>query len=204
VISNTRSGVRGRGLCVAAAGLFVALATVGCGLGVFDNFAPLRPTDNFHVIEEGKAYRSAQLDASTLRLVVEALGIRTVVNLRGENEGEKWYDNEKAALDELGVTLVDIRMSARELPARAELLKLYDTFVGAEGPILIHCRGGADRTGAAAAIWRMVVMGEDKRTAARELCVCYGHFELATPEMDELVEMFQPSREWIENEYPVP
>ncbi len=182
----------------------VTLALAGCGYGVYDNFAPLRLTDNFHVIEWGRAYRSAQLDTETLGLLIDFLDIKTVVNLRGENESEPWYDNERTLLEARGVEFVDIRMSANELPPRAELLKLYDTFLTAEEPILMHCRAGADRTGAAAAIWRMVVLGDSREDAARELCICYGHFQAATPEMDELVRIFQPDRTWIEEEYPGP
>jgi len=182
----------------------VTLTLAGCGYGVYDNFAPLRLTDNFHVIEWGRAYRSAQLDTQTLGLLVDILGIRTVVNLRGENESEPWYDNESTLLEARGVELVDVRMSANELPPRAELLKLYDTFLTAEEPILMHCRAGSDRVGAAAAIWRMVVLGDDREEAAQELCICYGHFQAATPEMDELVRIFQPDRSWIEREYPAP
>lgn len=179
-------------------------AVVGCGLGVYDGFAPLRPTDNFRVIEPDRAYRSAQVDAETLTWLVDVLDIQTVINLRGENASETWYDNEKAALDAKGVTLVDIRMSASALPPREELLKLYDTFLTAAEPILIHCQAGADRTGAAAAIWRMVVLGDQREQAAQELCICYGHFEPITPAMDELVRIFQPDRTWIETDYPEP
>ena len=178
-----------------------AITLVGCGYGVYDNFAPLRLTDNVHVIEWGRAYRTAQLDTETLGLLVDLLGIRTVINLRGENVSEPWYDNERALLDARGVEMVDIRMSANQLPPRAELLKLYDTFLTVEEPLLIHCQAGVDRTGAAAAIWRMVVLGDSREAAGRELCICYGHFEAATPEMDELVRIFEPDRTWIEEEY---
>lgn len=185
-------------LLLATAGLFT-----GCGLGEFDGYAPLTVFDNFRVIEDRRAYRCAQLDAESLSLVFDTYGIRTVINLRGENEGVGWYDNERAAAEKAGVTLVSIRMSAGELPPRGELLKLYDAFQTAQYPILIHCQSGADRTGAASAIWRMVVRGDSREAAMTELSPLYGHFEAAHPEMDQLVRMFQPDREWIENVYPV-
>lgn len=174
----------------------------GCGLGASDNFPLPRPTDNIHPIVWGRAYRSAQVDETTLNLLVDVLGIKTVFNLRGENRDKDWYDREQALLEARGVALIDIRMSARSLPSGETLLQLYDGFLAAEEPILIHCNAGADRTGAAAVIWRMVVLGEPKETASRELSLFYGHFEPATPEMDRLVELFVPDRAWIEEEYP--
>jgi protein tyrosine/serine phosphatase len=188
----------GRARASALAGL---VFLTGCGLGVDDKFPLPRATDNIHPIAWGRAYRSAQVDASTLGLLVDVLGLKTVFNLRGENDGETWYENEKALLASKGVELIDVRMSAHELPAREELLRLYDGFLAAEEPILIHCNAGADRAGAAAAIWRMAVLGESRATAKRELKVRYGHFEFATPEMDELVNTFEPDRAWIVDEY---
>lgn len=182
----------------------MALVATGCGWGAADDYAPLTVTDNFRVIAKGQAYRSAQLDAESLRLVAQEYGIRTIVNLRGPNPGRAWYDNERAVAAELGLTHVDVRMSAHALPDRATLLLLHDTLTTAEEPILLHCQGGADRTGAAAAIWRMVVAGHSRAAAARELSPVFGHFRAQTPRMDELVEMFVPDRAWIEHEYAGP
>jgi len=180
--------------------LTVVLA--GCGLGELDDYPPLTVWDNFRIIADGQAYRSAQLDSTTLELVIEQYGIRTIINLRGEDDDALWYKRERTVAAEHGVTLVDIPMSAGRLPPRASLLRLYDTYRSAEYPILIHCKGGADRTGAAAAIWRMVMQGAPREIAALELSPLYGHFAAAQPAMDRLVQIFEPRREWIETEYP--
>ncbi len=180
------------------------LVLAGCGLGQYDDYAPLTVFDNFRTIEADRAYRSAQLDAETLRLVIDLYGIRTIVNLRGENEEERWYQNEREVAAETGAKLVDIGMSANSLPSRDALLKLYDTYESAQYPLLIHCQAGSDRTGAAAAIWRMVVRGESRDAALAELSPLYGHFEAVHPEMDQLVRMFEPDRSWIERDYAGP
>ncbi len=164
----------------------------------------LPPLDNFHTLVPGVAYRSAQLDPGTLRRVIEAYGIRTIVNLRGENPGAPWFDGEQAVADDLGVTLVSARWSASALPSRDELLRVYDAFQSAAYPLLIHCEGGSDRTGAAAAIWRMEINGDSRAVAATELSPAYGHFAALHPAMDQLVQMFQNDRNWIVSEYPAP
>jgi len=182
--------------------LLVCTTWPGCGVGVYDHYAPLTVLDNFRVITPGQAYRSAQLDADSLALVLERYGIRTVINLRGEQDDEPWYQAERSVIENAGAALVDIPMSASALPPTESLLKLYDTFLAADYPILIHCQGGADRTGAAAALWRMVVRGDSRADASTELSPLYGHFEPVHPAMDELVAIFQPDRGWIEDEYP--
>lgn len=185
-------------LCVPA---LAALMVAGCGLGAVDDYAPLALTDNFRILDEGKAYRSAQIDASTLKLVVGDYGIKTIINLRGANPGDVWYEREKAAAQELGVQHIDISMSATRMPPREVLLQVYDALTTAEYPILIHCQAGADRTGAVSAMYRMVVQGQPRAVAMQELSPAYGHFALATPAMDRLVAVFEPDRTWIETQY---
>lgn len=157
--------------------------------------------DNFHAIAPQRAFRSGQLSAETLKQVLRQHGIRTVINLRGANPDEPWYRNEVRACAEAGVTLVDVRMSARNLPAREELLKLFDAFATASEPLLMHCESGADRSGAAAAIWRMQIMGHAREDARAELSLRYGHLRWKYPKMDELIERLKPEREWILNEF---
>jgi hypothetical protein len=99
------------------------------------------------------------------------------------------------------VELIDIPMSAYHLPAPPVLLALYEALTGAEHPIWIHCLAGADRTGAAAAIWCMSVLGQSNQEAAQQLSPAYGHLSAVTPAMDYLVAIFQPDPDWILDEY---
>ena len=79
--------------------------------GGSDGIAPLPA--NLAVVEEGRAYRSAQPSAEGLATLVGRYGIRTVVNLRGPNAGQPWYDEEVAACEELGVTLANHAMNSK-------------------------------------------------------------------------------------------
>jgi len=184
---------------VCLVGLVLVFVTSACDSGV-----PVPPGSlpfNFHVVAEGLVYRSAQPTPEGLLTAFDRFGIRTVINLRGESPGESWWERERETCEAAGVAMIDIRMSAQSLPSRESLLKLYDAFLWAEYPILIHCQGGADRTGAAAAIWRMVVLNESNNNAKAELSPEFFHFEPFAPAMDRLVEVFVPDRDWIADVY---
>jgi protein tyrosine phosphatase (PTP) superfamily phosphohydrolase (DUF442 family) len=155
---------------------------------------------NFHVIDPDRCYRSAQLDAETLETVVREHGIRTVINLRGPNPGEPWYDDEVATTARLGVEQIDIGMSAQRLPHRRDLLRLLEAFDDAERPVLIHCLQGADRSGEAAALYRIECMGASKDEALEELSLCYGHLGFWYPAKRHLVEIYG-GREWARDGY---
>lgn len=152
---------------------------------------------NFHVIEPGQAYRSAQPDAAGLENVISQLGIKTVVNLRGTNTGKPWYDAEAQVCEAMGITLANHAMSAKSLPSGELLADIIDTLQTAEHPILIHCAGGSDRSGAISAIYRILILGHDKHDALLELSPFYLHFRNYAPCMDTLAELYEPTPEWL-------
>ncbi len=164
--------------------------------------SPLTPLDNFYPIVDGRAYRGAQVRGETLAYLARRYGIKTVVNLRGANPGAQWYESEKADCARLGLRMIDVRLSASELPAPESLLALLDAFEPENEPLLMHCRGGADRSGMAAALWRRVALGEDAESAGGQLSFLFGHFRNVHPEMFDMVKMFVPSRAWAETQYP--
>ncbi|EPR43084.1 protein tyrosine/serine phosphatase [Desulfovibrio sp. X2] len=144
---------------------------------------------NFHAVTAGEAYRSAQMDRDELEHYVRAFGIRTVVNLRGGQRGAAWYDEEVATCRALGVGHVDIALSATSAPAPAKLRRLLSIFRSAPRPILVHCKSGADRSGLAAALWKLVIDGESAKSAARQLSLRYGHMPLGpTQAMDRCLD----------------
>lgn len=108
-------------------------------------------TTNFHVVEEGRFYRSAQLDTNTLEKKIKEYNIKTVVNLRGERLGEGWYEAEKKLCERLGVKYVSIAFSSK--PSKQRIEELLSVFDGARYPIHVHCEGGRDRAGLASVIY---------------------------------------------------
>ena len=105
----------------------------------------LQVTGNFHAVIPGEYYRSAQVDRASLSEWTREHRIRSVVNLRGANPGDAWYDEEVAASAELGLVHYDFRMSAADHIPPAEAKALLDLLRAAPKPVLVHCRRAAGR-----------------------------------------------------------
>lgn len=131
---------------------------------------------NFATVEAGDLYRSAQLRPSQLAQVTQEHRLRSVLNLRGAHLGAPWYDEELNAASTLGLQHLDLRFSANEEATLAQMDELVDALRRAPKPVLVHCMGGADRTGLAVALYRYAVRGEDSGQAQTGLSARYGHF----------------------------
>ena len=146
--------------------LLVVLGVAGYGFYVRITLA------NFRVIVEGKAYRSAQPDAEELTSWVKKYGLKTVINLRGENS-RQYYLDEKRVLDQAGVQLISMRFSAGRRPTIEEVKQLIDALETAERPILIHCMAGVDRSGLASVLAAMLIGEQKYRDAMEQLSLKY-------------------------------
>lgn len=163
------SKTRRRRLAVLAAVMAAPIAMGGWALG-------LHVTGNIHVVEPRALYRSAQLTGQDLDAVINQYGIRTVINLRGDNTGASWYDDEISVAQRRGVNHIDVRMSARSMPTASTINELLIAMRITPRPILIHCKDGADRTGFAAAVYELLLARQSPDTAGRQLSFRYGHF----------------------------
>ncbi|NIA09084.1 MAG: protein tyrosine phosphatase [Nitrospiraceae bacterium] len=135
----------------------------------------LEEQGNFHTITQGEAYRSAQMDRDELEYYIPKFGIKSVINLRGRHPKKEWWKIEEDVCQRLGVRHFDIAMSASKAPSPAKIRLLLTIFQTAPRPVLVHCKAGSDRSGLAAAIWKVVIDKEPKSEAKKQLSIVYGH-----------------------------
>jgi len=156
---------------------------------------------NFHAVEKGALYRSAQPTGGDLEMIVNKYGIKSVINLRGANPGQNWYDNELIVSEQYGLKRVDISMSAERLPHKQDLVKLLDAFRDLPRPILVHCMAGADRTGEAAAIFAFDHMQMSRSEASGQLHPYYGHIPDLYPAKTYFFNKVYESEKWARESY---
>ncbi len=155
----------------------------------------------FYEVDPGRLYRAPQPSAADLEKYINENGIKTVINLRGEGTGNRWYDEEVKVLNKYNVKLVNIGMSAKRLPHKNDLIKLMDTFETAEKPMLIHCRAGVDRTGEAAAMYEMMYMNKTKEEALEMLSPSFAHFEQFMPAKRYFIRDLWQGEDWARDQY---
>nr|ADI87699.1 hypothetical protein LW2_0240 [uncultured Nitrospirae bacterium MY2-3C] len=149
---------------------------------------------NFHVITQGKAYRSAQLEQRQLQYYINNYGIRSILNLRGQNPRAAWYETEVRFSGLHNIAHYDIALSSAREPTARELNELMRIFAEAPRPILIHCWSGSDRSGLVAAMWKVVVEKEPKAKAHRQLSILYGHLPFGDAAvLDRFFEKWSPA-----------
>lgn len=151
---------------------------------------------NFHEVIPGELYRSAQLDDTELAKKIRRYHIRSVINLRGENPGNAWYDQEVSTSRAAGIAHIDFRMSSKHELNFSEAQRLIATMRDAPKPLLIHCRAGADRTGLASAIYLAAIAKRGEWAAEMQLWPIYGHLPLQFNDamaMNRTFESLEPS-----------
>lgn len=150
-----------------------AIGLTAAGFGGYLVFLQL--SGNFHTVIDGELYRSAQPTAGQLETYVHDHGIKTVINLRGESTGARWYVDEIAAAKRLDINHIDFRMSASRGLSTDQAEALVAILRAAPKPILIHCAAGADRTGLVSVIYSERIAGINEDVAENQLSIRFGH-----------------------------
>ncbi|MEO6786146.1 MAG: tyrosine-protein phosphatase [Chthoniobacteraceae bacterium] len=106
-------------------------------------------------------YRSAQPDAAGMR-ELEKLGVKTVIDLRALNDDDKEARGTKLRLQR-------VKMNAWHIEDE-DIVKVLALLRRKEnGPFLVHCHHGSDRTGVVCAMYRIVEQNWSREDAIGEL-----------------------------------
>ncbi len=162
---------------------------------------------NFYQIAPG-VYRSNQPTHARFRRYA-AMGIRTVINLRGEDK-RAHYLFERESCERLGLTLVNTKLNARHAVAAERILEVIEALRHAERPLMFHCKSGADRAGFVAAMYLLVFEGRPVAEARRQLGLKYLHLKSTkTGVQDYILDVYEARltrgaisfEDWLRQEY---
>lgn len=120
---------------------------------------PLPGAENFYKVNDD-LYRAAQPSKEAFGHY-EALGIRTIVNLRANHSDAGEIEGTNLVLTEIPINTWNI--------TDADVVAALRAIKAAEKPVLVHCQHGADRTGTIIAMVRLVLQGWTKEQALDEL-----------------------------------
>lgn len=145
------------------------------GLLLFGAYGYVHGGGNYHEVEKGVLYRSSRLSTEKLEHLVIAEGVKTILNLCGEQPGVAWYEGEKSCAQRQGVKFISLGLSANTPLDAKQLASLVAILRDAPKPLLVHCRAGSDRTGLVCALF-VASQGGSYRDANNQLSLYYGHF----------------------------
>lgn len=123
---------------------------------------------NFYKVDE-HVYRGAQPTEEGLRYLAD-LGLKTVVDLR---ESDARSAREAKLVTALGMRYINIPMTGLTPPSEAEITRILALLEDSNsGGVFVHCKRGADRTGAVIAAYRIDRDHWDNYRALKEALSC--------------------------------
>lgn len=128
---------------------------------------------NLHLVAEG-IWRANQPQPHHLRYMKSELGLRTLINLRGESQ-KGYYLLEREMCAALDIQLIDFKMFSRDIPAPERIMEAKALFDSITYPAVMHCKSGADRTGITAALYLILKCGVSVEIARKQLSLKYLH-----------------------------
>jgi len=144
--------------------LFMAQVSWAGESGRPENWAvpiELQGVDNLHKVNEN-LYRSGQPTGAGMKNLKEKIGIKTVINLRVIHSDSDEVRGTGLLNEELSVK--PWRLEDEDVVRVLRLIRNKEN-----GPFLIHCHYGADRTGLMSAMYRIVEQGWTKDEAIEEM-----------------------------------
>ena len=126
--------------------------------------APVAGVGNFYQVNE-HIYRGAQPTDDGFQSLAK-LGVKTIIDLR-ETDGRSAL--EKKAVEANGMRYINIPLRGMSAPSAADVDKIMALFNDEKaGPVFVHCKRGADRTGTVVACYRIAHDRWDNAKALQE------------------------------------
>ena len=168
---------------------------------------------NFHTVIPNEVYRSAQLSPETLGRRIREFRLRSVINLRSDEETRSRYKEEQEITEVHGADFHLIRLSVF-MPPRGTLRQLVHLLNTARRPYLLHCARGVERSGIASAM-AILLSGGTIDEARKQFSVTYGFVPLiCKPDLPKVLDDYEqwlsvrgwshtPGHftRWVENDY---
>ena len=150
---------------------FRAVETTGMGVGtLYRSSSPVRPAYN----------RNAEADAALQNAL-----ICTVMNMADSEEAMKSYpDYILTAYAHCDIIALDMKVDFASEEFRAGLADGFRYLASHEGPYLIHCQEGKDRTGFACAVLECL-MGADTDEVVEDYMITYYNFYGIGPDSEQ-------------------
>jgi protein tyrosine/serine phosphatase len=169
--------------------IILAAVLVAC-LGTGGYYVYVRyVTANFHCVEPGEVYRSAQPSPGQLAKWIQRYGLKTILNLRGESSRD--LVSEKAVADQYGVALINVGLPNHKPPEASQLMHLAEAIEAAQRPFLLHCLAGADRSGLASVMARMAIGGMPYDRSREQMDIKYLHVDTPADHVADVLDEYE-------------
>ena len=131
---------------------------------VWASAAQIHGINNFHEVDQD-VYRGGQPTSEGIKYLAQ-IGVKVVLDLRGHDARAV---AEQHMVEAAGMRYVNVPMSGLTPPTSTQIgtaLTLLED--PSAGPVFVHCRRGADRTGAVVAAYRIEHSKWDNAKALKE------------------------------------
>jgi protein tyrosine/serine phosphatase len=146
--------------------LLFALALPALALPALAGSSP-QGIKNFYQVDQN-VYRGAQPTADGFKYLAK-IGVKTVIDLRAADERS---ESEESMVTAAGMNYVSVPMTGLTAPTEAQISKILGILEANhsrdQGPVFVHCKRGADRTGVVIASYRIDHDGWDNAHALSE------------------------------------
>ncbi|MAL09847.1 MAG: hypothetical protein CMF74_09305 [Maricaulis sp.] len=164
---------------------------------------------NMHPVGTKGMWRANQPSPNRIKWLADQ-GFKTILNLRGTQPGRHYYDLERDAARQHGLTVVDLPWGSREAPYVERIEKLIEVFDTIEYPAMMHCKSGADRAGIVAVMYMLLHEKAPFEEAIKHLSFNYLHVKQGkTGMLDYFFEQYRLANEaepidfleWVRTKY---